>query len=55
MPAEPGEALVLLRVGCVVDADAAPWTRTGSNGKPLSGSSKENKSVTTEFSDEYFQ
>ncbi|EDM47966.1 cupin domain-containing protein [Marinobacter algicola] len=53
--AEPGEALVLLRVGCVVDAEASPWTRTGSDGEPLPGSSKENKSVTTEFSDEYFQ
>jgi mannose-6-phosphate isomerase-like protein (cupin superfamily) len=53
--AEPGEALVLLRIGCVVDTDKAPWGRTGALGEPLPGSSKENKSVRTEFSDEYFQ
>jgi mannose-6-phosphate isomerase-like protein (cupin superfamily) len=53
--AEPGEALVLLRVGCVVDAQSVPWTRTDGKGSPLPGSSKKNKSVVTEFTDEYFQ
>lgn len=53
--AEPGEALVLLRVGCVVDTHQGPWGRVGGDGKPLPGSSKENKSVPTVFSDDFYQ
>lgn len=53
--AEPGEALVLLRVGCLVDPDHSPWGRVGGDGKPLPGSSKENRSAPTEFSDSYYQ
>lgn len=53
--AEPGEALVLLRVGCLVNADLSPWGRVGGDGKPLPGSSKENKSVPTVFSDDFYQ
>lgn len=53
--AEPGEALVLLRVGCLVDAARSPWGRVGGDGKPLPGSSKGNKSVPTVFSDDYYQ
>jgi mannose-6-phosphate isomerase-like protein (cupin superfamily) len=52
--AESGEALVLLRVGCVVDAGHSPWGRIGGDGEPLPGSSKENKSVPTVFSDNYY-
>lgn len=53
--AEPGEALVLLRVGCLVDPDQSPWGRVGGDGRPLPGSSKENKSTPTEFSETYYQ
>lgn len=53
--AEPGEALVLLRVGCVVDSDHSPWGRVGGDGRPLPGSSKENKSTPTKFSETYYQ
>lgn len=52
--AEDGEPLVLLRVGCVVDANQDPWGRVGGDGEPLPGSSKKNKSVETLFSDDYF-
>lgn len=53
--AEPGEALVLLRVGCLVDSDHSPWRRVGGDGESLPGSSKENRSVPTVFSDDYYQ
>lgn len=53
--AEPGAPLVLLRVGCVVEAGHSPWGRVGGDGEPLPGSSKKNKSVLTMFSDEYYE
>lgn len=53
--AEEGEALVLLRVGCVYDSDKAPWGRIGRDGKPLHAVSKENKAVETVFSDDFYE
>lgn len=53
--AEEGEPLVLLRVGCVFDADKPPWGRVDRDGKPLFAVSKENKAVETIFSDDYYE
>jgi mannose-6-phosphate isomerase-like protein (cupin superfamily) len=39
--------LVLLRVGCVVDAGTSPWGRTTANGKTLLGNAKENGQIET--------
>ncbi len=53
--AEPGEPLVLLRIGCVYDAAKTPWGRVGRDGKPLKAVSKENRNDDTEFGDAYFE
>jgi mannose-6-phosphate isomerase-like protein (cupin superfamily) len=39
------QPLVLLRVGCHVDADKSPWGRTTPDGAQVFGNSKENNSV----------
>ena len=46
---EDGEPLVILRMGCVVDASKPVWERKGSDGVHISGSSAENKSKPTIF------
>jgi mannose-6-phosphate isomerase-like protein (cupin superfamily) len=53
--ADESEPLVLLRVGCVYDADKTPWGRVDRVGKPLLAVSKENQAVETIFSDEYYE
>lgn len=53
--ADESEPLVLLRVGCVYDADKKPWGRVDSEGKPLLAASKENNAVETVFGDNYYE
>lgn len=53
--ADEAEPLVLLRVGCVFDAEKPPWGRVGQDGEPLLAVSKENKAVETVFSDDYYE
>lgn len=52
--AEPGEPLVLLRIGCVHDASKTPWGRVGADGKPLKAVSNQNNNSETVFGDEYY-
>lgn len=52
--AEPGEPLVLLRIGCVYDSSKTPWGRVDTNGLPMKAASKENKTTETVFSDDYY-
>lgn len=53
--ADESEPLVLLRVGCVVDAEKPPWGRVNRDGEPLLAVSKENNATETIFSDEYYE
>lgn len=53
--AEDGEPLVVLRVGCVVDAAKNPWAREDDKGTPMLGNAKENNTVPTEFLDRYYE
>lgn len=47
--AEPGETLVILRVGCVIDAGRNPWERIGEDGADVPPSSEANKTTPTVF------
>lgn len=46
---EGDEPLVLLRVGCVVDAARPPWGRVDAHGQPVRGGDRENNTVPTVF------
>ena len=52
--ADVGEPLVMLRVGCIVDASKNAWSRTGKNGEQLVGTDAENNSEPTIFYDDRF-
>lgn len=47
--AEPGEPLVILRMGCVIDPTRDAWERKGKDGKNLPPSSEANKTTETVF------
>lgn len=50
--AEEGEPLVILRVGCVVDASRSVWERKGTAGEDVPASSEANKTQPTVFHDD---
>ena len=49
---EGDEPLVVLRMGCVVDAADSPWQRYALDGTRIYGNDAENKTVVTEFFDD---
>ena len=54
--AEEAEPLVLLRVGCVVDAAQNAWSRIGEDGRKLTGTDAANKAEPTIFyTDRFFE
>lgn len=54
--ADESEPLVLLRVGCVVDAEQSPWGRVGADGNKLTGTDAGNKAEPTIFyTDRFFE
>ena len=52
--AEPGEQLVMLRVGCAANDDPDRLARIGGDGKPLDGFAHGNKQVELIMSDRWF-
>jgi mannose-6-phosphate isomerase-like protein (cupin superfamily) len=49
-----GGPLILLRVGCVVDAAKSPWGRETADGRTMLGNAKENGQIETVFEDGAF-
>lgn len=49
-----GGPLILLRVGCVVDAEKSPWGRQTPDGKTMLGNAKENGQLPVVFEDGAF-
>lgn len=49
---EGDEPLVVLRVGCVVDAARSPWGRTDAEGRQIFGNAAENNTVETVFDED---
>ena len=49
---EGDEPLVVMRIGCVVDAAESPWQRTDPRGNRIYGNDEKNNTVVTEFHDD---
>jgi mannose-6-phosphate isomerase-like protein (cupin superfamily) len=47
--AEPGEPLVILRMGCVIDPARDAWERKGKDGRDVPANSETNKTTKTVF------